>query len=154
VCYDVPGVMSRSARTAIIQHSSSRQGDAPHLLALQGIASLDPFVPVAKLHAEAPLDHKEQFHLHSHAGETRTHRGLCQLDVLPVSSATIRLPVLRNLPKLSAIVDCPCSLPALVLAFQIRRNEFGRKEVLCPSADFSRPPRWDLTKQSRQFRDG
>src|ERR1700686_477474 len=100
-------------------------------------ALLDPFVPVAKLHAEAAPDHKEHFIFLLMMVKHELTKDFVELDVLPVQfSYDIRLPVLRNLPKLLGQVDLVHAvLPALVR----RMSRFVGNELVAKkfSADFS-----------------
>src|ERR1700730_4980657 len=108
------------------------------------LALLDPFVPVAKLHAEAALDHQEHFIFIRMMMKHELPEDFVQLDMLPVQfSYDIRLPVFRNLPKLLGDVDLVhVALPAFVCSHvQIRRPQIGRKDFSASSA-----PR-DVTKR-------
>src|SRR3981189_388858 len=92
------------------------------------LALLDPFVPVAKLHAEAALDHKEHFIFLLMMVKHELTEEFVELDVLPVQfSDDIRLPVLRNLPKLLGHVDfVHVGLPALAR----RMSRFVENELV------------------------
>src|ERR1700730_6381961 len=111
----------------------------------------DPFVPVAKLHAEAALHHKEHFIFMRVMVKHELTEDFVQLDVLPVQfSHDIRLPVLRNLPKLLGHVD----LVHVALPASVRRmsrfvgNELVAKKFSAPFTDFFRDLcAWDVTKR-------
>src|SRR4029077_16131090 len=118
----------------------------------QELALPDPFAPVAKLHAEAALDHKEHFIFILMMVKHELTEDLVQLDVLPVQfSYDVRLPVLRNLPKLLGHVDLVHVGAPRVSAshIQIRGKRLGRNAVL------SNLCAWDLTigtpNESRQL---
>src|SRR5580704_15597152 len=103
----------------------------------QELALLDPFVPVAKLHAEAALDHKEHFIFILMMVKHELTEDFVQLDVLSVQfSYDIGLPVLRNPPKLLGHVDpVHVALPALVRRMsRFVANELVAKKFSATSA--------------------
>src|ERR1700730_19177850 len=105
----------------------------------QELALLDPFVPVAKLHAEAALDHQEHFIFIRMMVKHELTEDFVQLDMLPIQfSYDIRLPVFRNLPKLLGDVDLVhFALPALVRRMsRFVGNQLVAKKFSAPSADF------------------
>jgi hypothetical protein len=103
------------------------------------LALLDPFVPVAKLHAEAALDHEEHLVFIRMMVKHELTEDFVQLDMLPIQfSYDIRLPVFRNLPKLLGDVDLVhVALPALVRHMsRFVGNKLVAKKFSAPSADF------------------